>query len=406
MKPLHDESGQMLIMVALSLAVLLGFMAFATDVGTLFHAKRQLQIAADAAATAGALDLNYDESSTQVRADAISAALANGVKQAAYVTVHTPPVDGYHQSAGYIEVVVTEPRPTFFMNFFGLDSVNVSARAVAGSPSAAATCIYIMDTTASNALELHGNGSVYAPGCGVYINSDALDAYNFHDGGDSMTASFVDVVGGTSGSSAPTPATNGVTPRKDPFDHLDNATAVPPTCTNTYVTPPSGTTIDAGGGVDCFTGSNPDISGYTLQNGLFYFENGVTAAAHAATTVNNGTIEVAQGAFNQSTESNLNITAPTSGTYNGIAVLIPTSNTYYTPTGKNQLQLQFGSSNETLDGFIVAPNAQVTLHDQGGGVVATGFVVDSIYDNSSIRIPSYNVANSKTTPLRVVSLVE
>jgi Flp pilus assembly protein TadG len=54
MKRMRDESGQALIMVALCLTCIMGFVGFATDVGVLLHAKRNLQIAADAAALAGA----------------------------------------------------------------------------------------------------------------------------------------------------------------------------------------------------------------------------------------------------------------------------------------------------------------------------------------------------------------
>ena len=56
MRALKEERGQMLVLVALSMTVLLGFLALAIDVGLLFRAKRNLQVAADAAAVAGAMD--------------------------------------------------------------------------------------------------------------------------------------------------------------------------------------------------------------------------------------------------------------------------------------------------------------------------------------------------------------
>ena len=56
MKKIKGESGQVLIFVALSMTVLLGFMAFATDIGVLLHVKREAQTAADAAAVAGATE--------------------------------------------------------------------------------------------------------------------------------------------------------------------------------------------------------------------------------------------------------------------------------------------------------------------------------------------------------------
>jgi len=71
------------------------------------------------------------------------------------------------------------------------------------------------------------------------------------------------------------------------------------------------------------------------------------------------------------------------------------------------LQVQFGSGNETLDGMIYAPGAEVYLQDNGGGVTATGVIADTMYiKSSSLTIPSYSAAHPTTTPLRAVTLVE
>ena len=59
MKIREDQSGQVLVLAALAMTALMGFMALATDVGILFRARRNRQIAADAAAVAGALDYLY-----------------------------------------------------------------------------------------------------------------------------------------------------------------------------------------------------------------------------------------------------------------------------------------------------------------------------------------------------------
>ena len=57
-----DDKGQVLVLTALCMTMLLGFMAFAVDMGLLFHTKRNIQIAADAAAIAGALDYEINTS--------------------------------------------------------------------------------------------------------------------------------------------------------------------------------------------------------------------------------------------------------------------------------------------------------------------------------------------------------
>jgi uncharacterized membrane protein len=53
-KRLLDEDGQVLVITLLCMGVLVGAMGLALDVGILFRARRNMQIAADAAAMAGA----------------------------------------------------------------------------------------------------------------------------------------------------------------------------------------------------------------------------------------------------------------------------------------------------------------------------------------------------------------
>ena len=49
---LRDESGQALVVTALVVPIMVGCIALAVDMGVLYHEKRNLQIAADAAALA------------------------------------------------------------------------------------------------------------------------------------------------------------------------------------------------------------------------------------------------------------------------------------------------------------------------------------------------------------------
>jgi uncharacterized membrane protein len=60
------------------MTAMLGFMALALDVGILFRARRITQIAADAAAVAGALDYLYNGSTTSATTAGKSASATNG----------------------------------------------------------------------------------------------------------------------------------------------------------------------------------------------------------------------------------------------------------------------------------------------------------------------------------------
>ena len=59
MKIFRNEDGQTLVLTALCMTAMLGFMALAIDVGLLFRARRNMQITADAVAVAAALDYYY-----------------------------------------------------------------------------------------------------------------------------------------------------------------------------------------------------------------------------------------------------------------------------------------------------------------------------------------------------------
>src|SRR5436309_15300204 len=63
-----SESGQAIVLMALSLVVIMGMAALVVDVGNWYHTKRRLQGTADAAALAGAQLLPDDPSGAQTMA--------------------------------------------------------------------------------------------------------------------------------------------------------------------------------------------------------------------------------------------------------------------------------------------------------------------------------------------------
>jgi Flp pilus assembly protein TadG len=402
---LKDECGQALALTALGMTMLLAFMALALDTGTLFRAKRRLQIAADAAAVAGTLDYLYNGSTTTAAAAAKAASAQNGYTDGSNgvsVSVSDPPTDGPNSgNAAFYEAVVTKPIPTTFMGIAGFSTVTVGARAVAGVPTAGSACIWIM-ANSGTAFDLQGSYDIEATGCGIYVNSPSSNALSVTGNGGTLNAKFLDVVGSSTSIHAtqPTAPTLDAAPRKNPWGNLTGPTPSNGGCTTTDTTTTSITGSVTGPGLNkaiCYTKA-VTLNGATLGAGTYTFENGVTISG--TVTVNSGTIDIYSGTFNQPSNTLLNITAPTSGTYNGIALL-------QTATDTNDLQVQFGSNNQTLDGYIFALGAEVYLQDHGGGITATGIVAKTMYDKASvIRIPSYDVAHPSTTPNRVVTLTE
>lgn len=414
----RDESGQTLILTALCMTILLGFAGLGVDIGVLFHAKRNLQIAADAAAAAGALDYLYNGSTTSAVAAGKAAATQNGVTDGsggATVTINTPPAYGPNTgTAGFVEAIVSTPNPTFFMRIFNRSSVTIATRAVAGS-TAGGPCIWLMNPSGTG-LQLKGGYDIEATDCGIYVNSPDNSDVSITGNGGIVNALYLESVGNPSPqhNPSPTPLTKNAAPRSNPLRNLpdpDPSTSTGCDSTNTTATSLSGDMTGSAPGdgkTICYTQA-VTLNGVTLGAGTYVFGNGVTISG--TVTVNGGTLDVADGSFNQPSNTTLNLTASTIVTnpYHGISLMVPPTNSSYACNSSNppQLQLVFGSSGAKLDGIIYAPCTQVYLQDNGGNIVATGIIAASLYDNASlIDIPNYSKVHPTTSPLLVVTLVE
>jgi len=98
-KILNNEKGVSLVLLALGIVVIFGFGALAIDIGHLYNVKNQLQVAADAAALAGAakIKVGNDTTQTPARNEAQKIAALN-VADVAYDAV-----PGFGQSPGAAE---------------------------------------------------------------------------------------------------------------------------------------------------------------------------------------------------------------------------------------------------------------------------------------------------------------
>lgn len=160
----HEQDGQALYLFAALLIVLLAMAALSIDIGFALHAQRELQASADAAATAGALDLpnstataiakEYDGESTGMNyyPDLPGVQMASGYPATTCVTtiVGAPPCNSTTPNAILVEETVTVPL--FFARVFTSQPITLTARAEALAPSVAAVpynIVVIVDTTAS-----------------------------------------------------------------------------------------------------------------------------------------------------------------------------------------------------------------------------------------------------------------
>ena len=123
------EEGQAMLLAAVSMVVILGFAAFAVDIGYVAVQKTDLQNAADAAALAGVADL---PSSANAIGTAVVYAQANGMDIIENnKTNNRDKVVITPLSATQLQVVCTREVDYFFAGVLGFESTTVTAKAVA-----------------------------------------------------------------------------------------------------------------------------------------------------------------------------------------------------------------------------------------------------------------------------------
>ena len=315
----RGERGQVLVMAALGMVVMLGVAALAIDVGVATAQKRSAQAAADAAALAGAVDLpGVTNSNSQAEADATFAANQNLQKSGitnATVTVNSPPAtSGSHNGdLSSVEVTISAKAPSLFLGVLNVGAITINAHAVAtGQGSLGTPPIAILDPAAADSLDIGEdpgislssqwqpkNGITLAAGSSskttvkikgpVYTNSIAHDGEEVHAnyvlsaasnhaaGQDQSLCSGHE----TCGKFSPPPAAGNGTQLPDPLAYLQPPTGVttPGTVSsdpNDYCSsgPPPSCNVTGGGSVSVTPGvwNNLTVSGsgsLTLQPGTY-----------------------------------------------------------------------------------------------------------------------------------------
>ena len=161
----RDRSGAVAILVGVMMLALAGFSAIVIDLGYLFYAQRSLQASADAAALAGAQNINAGAGGTAIstaisysgvsgnkNANAnLTVTMASGYPQLKCFTTTEVPCTG-PDSANAIVVVEQATVPLYFARVLGINSWQISATSTAGGrggSTQALDVMIILDTTGS-----------------------------------------------------------------------------------------------------------------------------------------------------------------------------------------------------------------------------------------------------------------
>src|SRR5687767_11266907 len=222
---LKNRRGTVVIVVAAGFLVISGFGLFVLDTGQIYRQRRHAQTAADAGALAGASEA-FRGQWALISGSALDGSSSNGYTNGASnvtVTVHNPPVSGYYVGdARFVEVIVDRKLPSIGLRLFGIDSVGVRARAVAGAAGNSRNCVHTLDASMRQSLYLTSSAQLDA-GCGVQVNSRHSEALYLESSSDldagtiAVTGNYVNLAG--SGALSPTPST-GLPAAPDPLGSL------------------------------------------------------------------------------------------------------------------------------------------------------------------------------------------
>ena len=380
--------------------VVMGFAGMAVDTGYLEWQRRLMQSAADAGAMGALREMELGRTNTQPQFDLTTAAqndtamngFSNGVHNIS-VTLNNPPVSGPFQGVSTAaQVIITEPYPTFFMRVLGMNSVTVSAQAVAQTTTSYGSiggCIYALsalNTSDNGALTVSGGTTTVSTSCSAVDESSGTQAFEITGGATWNFTSHnahIGVVGQWTNSGhiwdttlSPEVAENPVT-ITSPGDPLINIAT--PTTSNVAVTTiqATGASYDSGhmpsGGQ-----LNPGVycSGITINSGTITLNPGVYVLAGGGLTVSSNAVLTGSGVMFYNTTGEwgsicpttnypikpmtvsgggtTKISAPTSGTWVGMLF-------YEDRSLSNENNAISGNSTATFDGAIYFKQSKLTF---------------------------------------------
>ena len=389
---------------ALGMVALLGFVALAVDVGQLRYAKRQLQMAADAAAVAAALEIVPCAGSTtcSIMTAAVQSSLKeNGLTGSTLyshcastsgtgllLTINNGPCnlgtqDPNAGKTNYVEIVLAETSPLYFARVLGLSSMPISVRAEAAL-SDNGYCIYALDKTSSGSL-VTNSGTTFNSTCAIMVESSSATAAICYSS--TVSVKFVAIVGSGQSNGCTLTITYAVyVPLPSPSDPLASLPVPPiPSCGVSTVSPYHGSasalTItgvailypDSAycGGISIGNAANVTLmpGNYVLTStnasvskppGGLAMQIGATVSGSGVMFYNYGPTGGITMTYNSpATVGAINLTAPTSGTYSGVLFFQdPGNTTADTITGANVW-------NTVLQGTYYFPSSLVTYSYSG-----------------------------------------
>lgn len=360
-----NEGGNIATMTAILSPVLVGGMGLGAEAGYWYYSKNELQNAVDAAAHATALRSNNGDAQAALEDIATFVVGQAGVNLTqSNVAVNQPPTQGgFINDGGAVEIDVTRSVPRMFSAMWDNTPVQINARAVATAQSGGRGCVIALSDTEQGALSITGSADINLDQCDFVSNAAGV-SFEMTGNGSTAVANCVQATGTatTTAGLTTTCATlrENSAPIADPFASVPEPVAtgacqsssVGKNNQSTTVTPAEAHTSGMSAIRYC---NGMNIRGnVTLNPGLYLIEGGEFKINSNATITGTGvTFFLADGVeirFNGT--ASLDVTAPSSGVYNGILI-------FGSRAGTNMDHRINGNISTVLNGAIYTPESHI-----------------------------------------------
>lgn len=396
-----DQAGATIIIVGLALPVLIGAMGMAAELSYWRMHQRAMQSAADAAAIAAATN---GGSTYQAEAQAVAAqyGFQNGIANITVAATNTSTATGCTQKC--YSVTISDKVPlllTPVLGFVGNATVTpagtttpvaataMRAGSVATSGSVYSYCIVALAGSGTAGITSNGAPKANLAGCNIMSNTTAT--CNGHN----LNANFGNAHGTNNGcgvvqqSNVPTVS--------DPYQSL--ATSIPADTCTSYPQEPGkkGTALPS---ANLWSGTY-NLSGTTIACGdqQLTGDTTINSSAGAVLVIENGQLDtnghtltssaltVIFSGSNSSTYQHtptggggLDIAAPTSGTWSGVAL-------YQAPALTTNVDISAAGNSPTwnMTGLVYLPHASVTFSGSAGASTTGAKCFELVVDNLTIN---------------------
>ena len=369
----QDTSGGIMIWTGLGLPVILGVSGLGLDTALWYLERRVMQSAVDSAAISAALTKASGGDATAINA-AVAKALAASkftVKASDVLTVNVPPQSGPNTAdTTAVELLFKRSPNLFLAQFVEFGTIFIRTRAVAGAVVVGKHCIVALDKTSDSAVLFTGTADADIA-CGVASNSNSNRA--IHIGGkavlkaDPAQAKGDIYVEGSATLQTVHPPQPHSPPVPDPFGPEGRDLQLPLTgaCTPSPDLSGSSGTVNLTPGHYCgdllIENKNVTLAPgtYIIEDGDLSIKAGSVVTGDGVTFVFKGSNQAKVGTFEFTSNSQVNITAPTTGEYAGILIFEDPDAHSNDGAGNPFTNFLYGGATMNLKGAIYTPSRKI-----------------------------------------------